>query len=172
MKKELEFAKYKKVTTIAKQLAELNLIDSVYRDDINEIYICHDTHSYWVVRATEGFNCEFEEDDMWVLERERIDKDILINYILNSDYIKLLNAKEKIARLIKYHEDKPGCSYRSMLNSQIELLTTEETILAILMCDSDNGLSNWDIYDYCDLDSLEKELESTPIEEIVINYSK
>lgn len=118
------------------------------------------------------FNCEFEEDDMWVLERERIDKDILINYILNSDYIKLLNAKEKIARLIKYHEDKPGCSYRSMVNSQIELLTTEETILAILMCDSDNRLSNWDIYDYCDLDSLEKELESTPIEEIVINYSK
>lgn len=69
---KFEFAKYTDVTELAFK------VNVEYRNNpYVKVYICEDTRVFWISRILKGFNEEYEVcPDMYLVERERIDKDV------------------------------------------------------------------------------------------------
>lgn len=66
--KPLEFAKYYDVTDIAKKTGQYN--------DFYKVFICSDTHTFWIARIVLGVNSEYEtKENGVIIEREDVDKD-------------------------------------------------------------------------------------------------
>lgn len=66
-----KFAQYTEITDLAFK-ANPGYDDGNYK----RFFLCLDTHDFWLVRIQEGWNQEYErQEGMWLLERDKIEKD-------------------------------------------------------------------------------------------------
>ena len=128
----MEFAKYYKATDKLNELLQENKVFSYTEDYCKDLFICEDTHVFWVCRILEGYNEEYEvEEGMWLVERNRIDKYDFINFIEEK-------CKEKL--MVKNRRDRDNI---------IACMKIEFLIENIILYDDKQGLENWDNYE-CD----------------------
>ncbi len=71
----MEFAKYYNVTSKLEKMIESGVLNCYEKGLYKGLFICSDTHDFWVSRILEGYNKEFEkEDGKWLVERNKLDK--------------------------------------------------------------------------------------------------
>ena len=64
----LEFAKYTEATTLANQLDTID-----YYKGVHSVWVCRDTHDYWIVKIHENLNEDYEkEEGTWLVERNKL----------------------------------------------------------------------------------------------------
>jgi hypothetical protein len=128
----MEFAKYHNVTNKLNELISKEKVSSYTKDYCKGLYICNDTHDFWICRIVEGYNEEFEQEEgKWLVERNRLNK---------YDFIDFLEDK---------YGDKLHVKNRRDRDSVIDHLTTDFTIENIILMDDDKGLEGWDNHE-CD----------------------
>lgn len=83
---EFEFGKYTEVTELAHE------VNPEYKSSsYSRIFLCTDTHDFWLARILVGFNEEYEkEEGSFVLERDKISKDYKAEILTKSKAIELL----------------------------------------------------------------------------------
>lgn len=125
---KMEFAKYYNVTGVLnKMLDEENKLFSYTKDYCQGLYICMDTHDFWVCRILEGYNEEFEQEEgSWLVERNKIDKYDLIEFIQQDD------------------EDKLEITSRHSRDVAIDSFEVKDLIEYVILYDDDKGLEGWD----------------------------
>ena len=126
----MEFAKYYKVTNKLNQLLKENKVFSYTEDYCKDLFICEDTHVFWISRVLEGYNEEYEmEKGVWLVERNKIDK---------YDFINFLEEKHKRKLKVENRRDRDDI---------INCLSTNFLIENIILYDDEQGLENWDNYE-------------------------
>lgn len=139
----IEFAKYYNVTSVLNSLLkkEGKLI-SYTKDYCEGVYICMDTHDFWVSRILKDMNEEYEEEKgTYLIERNKIDKYSLIDYMNDIDT----------------SEEKWEATDRKELHYIFSNLPINELIKYVILYDDDQGLENWD---NIECDSLEEAIET------------
>ena len=131
----MKFAKYYDVTNIMNQLIDENKLTSYQKEEFEKLYICNDTHDFWVVRVIEGYNSAYEkEDGMYLIERNKINK---------YDFCKFINDEVNITN--KFERE-----------NFIDALNLDFIIRNVLIMDDELGLENWD---NIECDSLEEVID-------------
>lgn len=126
----MEFAKYYKVTNKLNKLLEQKKVFSYTTDYCRDLFICEDTHDFWVCRILEGYNEEYEkEEEKWLVERNKIDK---------YDFINFIEEKHKERLIVRNRQDRDGI---------ISSLEDNFIIENVILFDDDQGLENWDNYE-------------------------
>ncbi|HCL4455201.1 TPA: hypothetical protein N2D10_003228 [Clostridium botulinum] len=126
----MEFAKYYKATNKLNKLLEQKKVFSYTKDYCTDLFICEDTHVFWICRILEGYNEEYEkEDEKWLVERNKIDK---------YDFIGFVEEKYKEKFIVRNRQDRDN-----IINSLDDSSIKENVILF----DDDQGLENWDNYE-------------------------
>jgi len=65
---KLEFGKYTEVTTLAKK------VNPSMFDIYEKVYICPDTHNWWLSVIQKDINADYEHcEGSWLIERDRIE---------------------------------------------------------------------------------------------------
>lgn len=125
---KMEFAKYYNVTGVLnKMLEEGNKLLSYIKNYYQGLYICQDTHDFWVCRILEGYNEEFEQEEgSWLVERNKITKYDLLDFIQEDDEYKL-----------------EFCNRHSR-DVAIDSFEAKELIKYVILYDDDKGLEGWD----------------------------
>lgn len=125
---KMEFAKYYNVTKVLDDmLKEDNKLFSYQEGYCEGLYICQDTHDFWVCRILEGYNEEFEkEEGSWLVERNKIDKYDLLDFIRQDD------------------EDKVDVVGRQSRDIVIDSFEAKDLIEYVILYDDDKGLEGWD----------------------------
>ena len=115
------------------------------------VYVYEEGLSFWVVRIQEDINGDYKrEEGKFLLERNEIDKDDVVDYILKKRGTN--SETEGINDIYKTDEF-------------LESLPLEELMVSILEVDHDEkGLENWDYEEY---DSLVECLETIDIHEVI-----
>ena len=139
----MEFAKYYNVNKVVKKLEESKeLIASTY-EPYEGIYVCEDTHDMWICRIIEGYNSEYcEEEGTYLIEREKISKYDLIDFIEETD----TERKKRFESVRKMGKIRHFDS-RKIRDEIIGTLDDISLIKFTLLKDEDNGLENWDNYE-------------------------
>ena len=102
-------------------------ISSDWEQYSNGVYVCMDTHDFWICRIQEGYNEEYEkEEGSWIVERNKIDKYDLIDFI-----------EEEIGREFKI-------SNRQGRVRVIDNIPTDKLIKWVIQYDDNQGFENWD----------------------------
>lgn len=136
----MEFAKYYDVTTKMNELITKGEVFSYEEGFYKKLYICMDTHDFWVCRVLEGYNSEFEEKKgKWLVERNKIDK---------YDFIELLEEKTN---------KKYKISNRFERDTLIDTLPVNRVIEYVILIDDEKGLEGWD---NIECDSFEEAIEA------------
>jgi hypothetical protein len=127
---KMEFAKYYNATGILnKMLEEDNKLFAYQKDYCQGLYICMDTHDFWVCRILDGYNEEFEQEEgSWLVERNKIDKYDLLEFV-----------KENYKKLRASH-----VSDRNTRDWLIDTFKTKKLIEYVILYDDDKGLEGWD----------------------------
>lgn len=125
---KMEFAKYYNVTKVLEDmLKEDDKLFSYQEGNYQGLYICQDTHDFWVCRILEGYNEEFEQEEgSWLVERNKIDKYDLLEFIQQDD------------------EDKLEINTRGLRDDAIDSFEAKELIKFVILYDDDKGLEGWD----------------------------
>lgn len=137
----MEFAKYYNVTSKLNEMIERdNILFSYQKDYCKALYICMDTHDFWICRILEGYNSEYEQqEDKWLVERNKIDKYRFVEF------------------LKEYKKDDSETTTRYARDYYInECFLLDDIIETLILMDDDNGLEGWD---NCECDSLEEAVE-------------
>lgn len=136
----MEFAKYYNVTNkLNEMLSREGVLFGYKKDSCKGLYVCMDTHDFWICRIIEGYNSEYEQEEgKWLIERNKIDK---------YDFIEF--TKEKI-------NDDSEVNNRHERESFINRLELSQIIEFLILMDDDNGLENWDNYE---ADTLNEAIE-------------
>lgn len=129
----MKFAKYYNVTNKMNELLKKGQLFSYEKDLYRGLYICSDTHDFWISRILEGYNEEFEkEEGKWLIERNKIDK---------YEFCEFLKEKKN---------DKASITDRSLRDYYIEqCFSTNEIIENLILLDDKSGLEGWDNFE-CD----------------------
>ena len=137
----MEFAKYYNVTNkLNEMLSKEGVLFSYKKDYCNSLYICMDTHDFWIARILKDCNAEYEsEEGKWLVERNKIDKYEFIDFVKEK-----LNDDSEI-------EGRNSRDY--FIDNCLEL---NQIIEFLILMDDDNGLENWDNYE---ADSLNEAIE-------------
>lgn len=123
----MEFAKYYNVTNIVKKLMNEEKISSDWEQYSNGVYVCMDTHDFWICRILEGYNDEYEQEEgSWLVERNKICKYDLISFIEE-------NAEKKFN--VKNRQDRDRI---------FDNIFTDKLIEWVIKYDDEQGLENWD----------------------------
>jgi len=122
------FAKYYNVISVLNEmLEEENKLFSYQKDYCQGLYICMDTHDFWICRILEGYNEEFEQEEgSWLVERNKIDKYDLLEFIQQDD------------------EDKLEITSRHSRDVAIDSFEVKDLIKYVILYDDDKGLEGWD----------------------------
>ncbi len=136
----MEFAKYYDATNKMNRLINDRKLFSYTKDYCQKLYICMDTHDFWISRILEGYNSEFEEEQgKWLIERNKIDK---------YDFCRFMKEKE---------DDDFNITSKHLRDIYIKnCFTTDEIIENVILMDDKNGLEGFDNYE---CDSLEEAIE-------------
>ena len=135
----MEFAKYYDVTNKMNELIDKGELFSYTKDYCKKLFICMDTHVFWISRVLEGYNREFEEvEGQWLVERNKIDK---------YDFIEFVGEK---------NEKEYKFNGRFQRDNIIDELSVNKVIEYLILMDDDAGLESWDNYE---CDSLEEAIE-------------
>ena len=127
--KGMEFAKYYNGTKVLAQLLKESKLFSYQEGYCKGVYVCSDTHDMWICRILEGYNNEYEkEEGKWLVERNKIDKYELIDFI----------NEEELA------EEKWKVNNRNDLHYILSNISAENLIRYIILFDDNQGLENWD----------------------------
>jgi hypothetical protein len=126
--KKMEFAKYYNATIILNELLKEDGKLFSYTDSPFEgVYVCMDTHDFWISRILKGYNSDYEKDEnSYVVERNKIDKYDLLEFIQQDE------------------EDKLEINNRSTRDDVIKAFEPKDLIKYVIMYDDNEGLSNWD----------------------------
>lgn len=136
----MEFAKYYDVTNKMNELIDKGELFSYTKDSYKKLYICMDTHDFWISRVQEGYNSEYEEEEgKWLIEREKIDKYSFIEFV-----------SEKTGKEYKVSD-------RFQRDNIIDRLSVNRVIEYLILMDDDKGLEGWD---NLECDSLEEVIEA------------
>lgn len=138
----MEFGKFYKVTENLNKLIENKEVYSYTKDYCKDLFICEDTHDFWVCRILKNMNEEYEEEeDIYLLERNKINKYDFLNF------------------MDRDNEDKIDCNInKKTLELFISCLGTTEIINSIIKLD-DEGLENWDAKEYYDYDEIIEDID-------------
>lgn len=137
----MEFAKYYDVTDKMNELIDRGEVFCYTKGYCKKLYICMDTHDFWISRVQEGYNKEFEQQEgKWLIERNKINKYAFCEFL-----------KEKKT------DDSPITDIWTRDYYIDECFKIDEIIEAVILMDDDNGLEVWDT---CECDSFE-EVEET-----------
>lgn len=126
----MEFAKYYNITKTLNKMIEEKKLDCYTKDYCQGLFICMDTHDFWLCRILEGYNEEFEQEEgKFLIERNKIDKYDFIEFV-----------KEKI-------NDDSEINNRQNRDYYIDKCLNLNTIIEnLIFMDDDNGLESWDNY--------------------------
>lgn len=115
------------------------------------VYVYEEGLSFWVVRIQEDINGNYKrEEGKFLLERNEIDKDDVVDYILKKRGT---------------NSETEGINDIYETDEFLESLPLEELMVSILEVDHDEkGLENWDYEEY---DSLVECLETIDIHEVI-----
>lgn len=115
------------------------------------VYVYEEGLSFWVVRIQEDINGDYKrEEGKFLLERNEIDKDDVVDYILKKQGT---------------NSETEGINDIYETDEFLESLPLEELMVSILEVDHDEkGLENWDYEEY---DSLVECLETIDIHEVI-----
>lgn len=126
----MEFGKYYNVTEKVNQMVNDNKLCGYSENNYKGVFICMDTHVFWVARILKGYNSDYEtQDDCWLIERNKIDKYELIQYV-EKDNADIATRQER-DYFIK------NC------------MSLKDIIENLLLMDDEKCLENWDNYE-CD----------------------
>lgn len=135
----MEFAKYYNVTNKLKEILnrEDQVLFSYTKDYCQGLFICSDTHDFWISRILEGYNSEFEQEEgKWLVERNKIDK---------YEFCEFLKEQKK---------DDSDINDRWTRDFYIdECFSLDEIIENVILMDDDKGLEGWD---NCECNSYEE----------------
>jgi hypothetical protein len=137
----MKFAKYYNVTNKMNEMIEKGDLFSYEKGFYKGLYICKDTHDFWISRVLEGYNSEFEQEDgKWLVERNKIDK---------YDFCEFLKEKKNDDSII---------TDRRTRDYYIDECFQDEVIMeTLILMDDDKGLEGWDNYE---CDSYEEAVEA------------
>ena len=123
----MKFAKYYNVTNKMNELINKGELFS-YAGYCKELYICMDTHDFWISRVLEGYNSEFEQEPgKWLIERNKIDK---------YEFCEFLKKKRN---------DDSDITDRWTRDDYIaKCFSVNEILEALILMDNDAGLESWD----------------------------
>ena len=139
MSDKMKFAKYYNATNMMKKLIKEEKLFTYKDAGIKGLYVCLDTHDMWICRIIEGFNSEYEEvQDKWLVERNKIDKYSLIDFI---------ETKENKKYDVRNRYDREDV---------LDSLDINNLIKYVIEYDDEEGMENWDNYE---CDSLEECVE-------------
>ncbi len=137
----MEFAKYYNVTDKMNQLIDQGKLCCYQKDSYKELFICSDTHDFWICRLQEGYNSVYEQEEgKWLIERNKIDKYEFCEFL----------KKQK-------NDDSPITKRWSRDYYIDKCFSVEEIIETVILMDDDQGLEGWDILE---CDSKEEAIES------------
>lgn len=135
----MKFAIYYNVTKILEDLIKEETLYSYKDAEVQELYICSDTHVFWISRIYKDINEDFEnEEGIWLIERNQIDKYDIINFIEEKE------GKKYNVRNRHYREDV------------LDSYDINELIEYVIKCDDEKGMESWD---NLQRDSLEECIE-------------
>lgn len=137
----MEFAKYYNVTNKLNEMLERTeqVLFSYQKDSYKSLFICSDTHDFWISRILEGYNEDFEQEEgKWLVERNKIDKYDFISFIEES------------------HKQDLKVIDRPSRDVVIECLDDNFIIENLILMDDDNGLEGWD---NCECNSYNEAVE-------------
>lgn len=90
-----KFGIYVECTTLAKKLDKYDMYLGVH-----SVWVCRDTHDYWIAKVHENLNDEYEsEEGTWLIERNKIDHEHIGS-----------NSPTDLSRAIKLDLDD-GCNW-------------------------------------------------------------
>ena len=140
MNNKMEFAKYYNVTNKLNKMIEEGKLFSYQKDEHKGLFVCMDTHDFWISRILEGYNSEYErEESKYLVERNKIDKYEFIEFV-----------KENL------NDDSEIDSRFSRDYFIDECLELNQIIEYLILMDDDKGLEGWD---NCECDSYEEAIE-------------
>lgn len=136
----MKFAQYYNVTKRVTELVIEGKMES-YDGSHLGVYICEDTHDFWICRILEGYNEEYElEEGKWLVERNKIDKFDVIQFAMENEKLEEFEVLDRHARDIA-----------------VDMLEDKDLIDIVILMDDENGLENWDLVE---CDSLEECVDS------------
>lgn len=136
----MEFAKYYNVTKILSKTINEKKLDCYTKDYYQGLFICMDTHDFWICRVLKGYNEEFEQEEgKCLVERNKIDKYDFIEFVKekNNDDSEINNRQDR-----DYYID--------------ECLDLNNIVENLISMDDNNGLESWDNYE---ADSYEEAID-------------
>lgn len=138
----MEFAKYYNVTNkLNKMLEKENTLISYTKGYCQGLYICEDTHDFWISRVLKDINSEFEQEEgKWLVDRNKLNKYDFVDFL-----------KEKM-------NDDSEINDRHTRDYYIDKCFDINTIIEnLILMDDNNGLESWDNYE---TDSLEEAIKT------------
>lgn len=140
---KMDFAKYYNATSVLNDLLkEKDKLSSYPENPFEGIYVCMDTHDFWICRILKGYNSEYEKDEnSYLVERNKIDKYYLLEFIQQDE------------------EDKLEISNRAIRDNVIDTFEVKDLIKYVIMYDDNEGLSNWDFVQCDDIEECLKVID-------------
>ena len=136
----MKFAKYYDVTSKMNQLITKGELFSYTKDYYKKLFICMDTHDFWISRVLEGYNSEYDQEQgKWLIEREKIDKYAFIDFL-----------SEKTGKEYEVND-------RYQRKAIIDRVPVDKVVEYLILMDDDKGLEGWDSLE---CDSLEEAIEA------------
>lgn len=151
----MKFAKYYDATNILNNLlneGKLNSYEGEGEDDYCEkLYICQDTHDFWICRVLSNLNEQYDyEDGKWLIERNKIDKYDVVDFIKESSD----ELRNKIGNLETLYRQ---LNIRMLLGKILSSIDDKVLLEKNILLDDNNGLENWDCLE---CDSIEECIEN------------
>ena len=135
----MKFAKYYHVTGLLNKMIDEDVLKQYQKDYAQELYICMDTHDFWICRILKDINEEAEsQEGTWLIERNKINQYEFLGFIekkYNRDY-KIENRQDR--------------------DNTLNKMSSSFVIKNLILLDDYNGLENWDNEEF---DSLNKCIE-------------
>ena len=140
---QLEFARYYNMTAKLESMLDAGTLVCYEKGQYKCLFVCSDTHDFWVSRVLEGYNSDFErEDGAWLLERNRLDK------------------YEFCAFVKELKSDDSVIDSRFARDYYIEECFTRDEILEfVLLFDDSRGIEGWDTHQCASYDACIKVID-------------
>lgn len=142
----MEFAKYYDASDIVDIMIKNEEIDCypIGEEKFEGVYVCMDTHDFWISRISKGYNEKYKKDEG--------------KYLVERNKISIYDVMDKLHELFKkkLHEFKASdiqFEQKNKVHQYLKSFSTLNIIRAVILLDDYDGLSNWDC---CEVNSLEE----------------
>lgn len=126
----MEFAKYYNVTNKLNEMLEKKeqILFSYTKDYCKGLFICEDTHDFWICRILENTNEDYDQEEgKYLIERNKIDK---------YEFCEFLKEQKN---------DDSDINDRWTRDFYIDkCFPINDIIETLILMDDDKGLENWD----------------------------